>query len=177
MGWNTWCFGENLPWMQSPKNFGSSQPVLRQNPKFLTKLGYVRILKGFFGLRSKCPPVGSLPQNPKGLGSCPALLQTSRFWPLGHEQKKLQPKKNMFPNHDNQAIFSMSWYIPFHSTYLEKKIGFDFWEPSQPISNHIQPLHHHHHTISGAPHQRYAEVIFLHQVHIHSQLGSNTGGL
>ena len=46
-----------------------------------------------------------------------------------------------------------------------------YWEPS----NHIQPLHHH--TIPGAPHQRYAEVIFLHKVHIHSQLGSNTGGL
>jgi len=42
--------------------FGSSQPVLRQNPKFLAKLGYVRILKGFFGLRSKCPPVGHYPK-------------------------------------------------------------------------------------------------------------------
>lgn len=29
----------------------------------------------------------------KGLESCPALLQTSRFWPLGHEQKKIAAKK------------------------------------------------------------------------------------
>jgi hypothetical protein len=27
------------------------------------------------------------------LESCPALLQTSRFWPLGHEQKKIAAKK------------------------------------------------------------------------------------
>ena len=118
MGWKTWSFGENLPWMQSPKwNFWELPARPAPEPQISRKAGLRENPQRLLWPAQQVSTSGSLPQNPKVWRVAPRYFKPrdSGHWAMS--KKKLQPKKHVPKSWQSCHIFgelihSVSFNLP-----------------------------------------------------------------